>query len=59
MADNLTIKLVKSPIGKPSKHRAVLSGLGLNKVNKSVTLADTPEVRGMVDKVAHMVQVTD
>lgn len=59
MADQIQIKLVKSLIGKPSKQRAILGGLGLNKVNKTVTLADTPEVRGMVNKVAHLVQITE
>jgi large subunit ribosomal protein L30 len=59
MADQIQIKLVKSLIGKPTKQRAVLGGLGLNKVNKTVTLLDTPEVRGMVHKVAHLVQITE
>jgi large subunit ribosomal protein L30 len=59
MADQIQIKLVKSLIGKPSKQRAILGGLGLKKLNKTVTLVDTPEVRGMVYKVAHLVQITE
>jgi large subunit ribosomal protein L30 len=59
MADQLRITLVKSHIGRPDKHRAVLMGLGLNKVNKTVTLQDTPEIRGMVKKVEHLVKVQE
>lgn len=59
MAEQLTVTLIKSGIGKPEKHRLVLQGLGLNKLNKSVVLKDTPEIRGMINKIAHMVKVTD
>lgn len=59
MAEKLTITLVKSPIGKPEKHKLVLQGLGLTKLNKSVTLDDTAQVRGMINKVSHLLKVTD
>ena len=59
MNDQLRIKLVKSAIGKPAKQRAVLAGLGLNKLNKIVTLVNTPEVRGMINKVSHLVEITE
>jgi len=59
MAEQLTVTLVKSGIGRPEKHRLVLQGLGLNKLNKSVVLKDTPEIRGMINKISHMVKVTD
>jgi large subunit ribosomal protein L30 len=59
MAEKVTITLVKSQIGKPEKHRLVLQGLGLTKLNKSVVLEDTAQVRGMINKVAHLVKVTD
>lgn len=59
MAEQLTVTLVKSGIGRPEKHRLVLQGLGLNKLNKSVVLKDTPEIRGMISKISHMVKVTD
>lgn len=59
MAEKLTITLVKSPIGKPEKHKLVLQGLGLTKLNKSVTLNDTAQVRGMINKVSHLIKVTD
>lgn len=57
MSDNLKITLVKSPIGRPDKHRKVLAGLGLTKLNKTVVRKDSPEIRGMVDKVSFMVSV--
>ncbi len=59
MSAEFKITLVKSHIGKPAKHRAVLQGLGLTRLNKTVTLKDTPETRGMVKKVAHMLKVEE
>lgn len=55
----LTVTLIKSGIGKPQKHRLVLQGLGLTKLNKSVTLNNTPEIQGMIKKIAHMVKVSE
>ncbi len=57
MSAQLKIKLVKSHIGRTPAQRAVLCGLGLLKVNRSVLLNDTPEVRGMIRKVEHLVKV--
>lgn len=51
----LKIKLVKSFIGRPEKQRKVLRGMGLEKLSKTVYLKDTPENRGMVSKVSHLV----
>ena len=62
MADKLKITLVKSPIGRSEKHRKVLKGLGLGKVNRSVIRLNTPEIRGMVHTVSYMVtaeEITD
>ena len=59
MAKMLKIKLVGSEIGRPEKQRKVLRGLGLTKLNKAVILADTPQVRGMVNKVSHLVSVEE
>jgi large subunit ribosomal protein L30 len=56
-AKKIKITLVKSGIARPGKHKAVLAGLGLRKLNKSVVRPDTPEIRGMVNKVSHLVQV--
>jgi large subunit ribosomal protein L30 len=56
-----TIKVTQtgSPIRRPTDQRATLIGLGLNKMHKTRELADTPEVRGMIAKVQHMVKVED
>ena len=54
-----TIKITQtgSPIRRTSDQRATLIGLGLNKMHRVSVLEDTPEVRGMIRKVRHMVQV--
>lgn len=59
MADKATIriKLVRSPIGTRKTHRATIIGLGLRRLNSESVLEDTPAVRGMVSKVAYLVQV--
>ncbi len=59
MSTQLKIKLVKSHIGRTPAQKAVLMGLGLLKVNKIVMLNDTPEVRGMIRKVEHLVTVEE
>ncbi|MCH8843228.1 MAG: 50S ribosomal protein L30 [SAR324 cluster bacterium] len=53
----LRVKLVKSPIGTPKPQRETLRGLGLTRMQRERELPDTPEVRGMVFKVIHLVQV--
>jgi large subunit ribosomal protein L30 len=53
----LTVKLVKSVAGTREDHRATVRGLGLRKLNSQRTLEDTPAVRGMINKVAYLVQV--
>jgi large subunit ribosomal protein L30 len=53
----LTVKLVRSPIGCRASHRATVAGLGLRKLNSQRTLEDTPAVRGMINKIAYLVQV--
>lgn len=57
MSEELKVTLVRSHIGRPASHRAVLNGMGLSKVNKTVILKDTPEIRGMINKVVHLVKV--
>ena len=60
MADakkTLTVKLVRSPIGTKTSHRDTVRGLGLRKVNSVRELEDTPAVRGMINKIAYLVQV--
>lgn len=55
MAKMLKIKKIRSVIGRPEKQRKILKGMGLNKLNSTVTLVDTPQVRGMINKVIHLV----
>ena len=55
MDKKLKITMVKSYIGRPQKQRQILRGMGLGKLNKTVLLEDTPEIRGMVRKVSHLV----
>lgn len=55
----ITVEQTGSPLRRPEDQRATLIGLGLNKMNRRRTLKDTPEVRGMIRKVAHMVRIVD
>lgn len=57
MATELTITLTKSLIGVSQKHRKIVAGLGLRKRLQRVTLPDSPEVRGMIRKIPHMLKV--
>ena len=57
MADKIRVQMVKSGIGRPKVHKATLRGLGLTKMHKIVTLNDTPAIRGMINKVQHLVRV--
>lgn len=55
----LKVKLVRSLIGRPRKQREVVKGLGLRKLDSESILKDTPEIRGMINKVPHLVQVKE
>lgn len=55
----VTVTLVRSQIGYDRKQRATLRGLGLRRMHHSVSLEDTPSVRGMIFKVRHLVKVED
>jgi len=57
MSNMLKITLVKSTICTPKKHRDVVAGLGLSRLNQSVQRTDSPEIRGMINKVAHLLNV--
>ncbi|MBC7356980.1 LSU ribosomal protein L30P [Desulfacinum infernum DSM 9756] len=59
MAKPIKVKLVRSPIGRPEKHRKILKALGLTKMHKEVTLYATPPVVGAVKKVNHLVEVSE
>ena len=59
MAGMLKVKLVKSMIGRPEKQRRVLRGMGLTKIDRMVSLKDTPETRGMINAVKHLVSTEE
>ena len=58
---NSTVKITQtgSPIGRPADQRQTLIGLGLNKMHRTSELKDTPEIRGMINKVRHLVRVEE
>jgi len=59
MAETITYTLVKSGIGSTKKIRATLIGLGLTKMQKTTTRKNTPEIRGMLNKVGHLIRVEE
>ena len=59
MAGMLKVTLIRSMIGRPEKHRRVLRGMGLTRINKTVELEDTPAIRGMIHKVSHLVKAEE
>ncbi|MGI9415469.1 MAG: 50S ribosomal protein L30 [Hyphomicrobiales bacterium] len=58
-ANTVTVEQTGSPIRRNPKQRATLIGLGLNKIRRRRTLQDTPQVRGMISKVQHLVRVVE
>ena len=56
-SNTIKIRLIRSAIGRPPKQRKVLKGLNLNRVHRTVTLRDTREIRGMIEKVSHLVEI--
>jgi large subunit ribosomal protein L30 len=59
MAKTIVVKQVGSPIRRPQKQRQTLIGLGLNRMHKTRELEDTPAVRGMVNKISHLVEIIE
>ncbi|HSO27913.1 MAG TPA: 50S ribosomal protein L30 [Anaerolineales bacterium] len=55
----LRLKLVKSPIGYSKRQKATLQALGLRRMNQTVEHDDTPQIRGMLDRVSHLVEVVE
>jgi len=55
----IKVRLIRSAIGRPPKQRKVLKGLNLNRVYRTVTLRDTREIRGMIEKVSHLVEIVE
>jgi large subunit ribosomal protein L30 len=59
MSKKLRITLVNSPIGRPEPQRVTVRSLGLTKLYQSVKHEDTPQIRGMINKVSHLVKVVE
>ena len=57
--DTLTVRQTGSAIRQPKDQRQTLTGLGLGRIGKTRTLEDTPAVRGMINKVAHLVEIVE
>ncbi|MDP1630308.1 MAG: 50S ribosomal protein L30 [Caulobacter sp.] len=55
----VTVRQTASPLRRAKDQRATLAGLGLNKIGRTRVLEDTPSIRGMIAKVAHMIEVVD
>jgi len=55
----LSVTLVKSTIGRKPSHKACVSGLGLRRMNHTVTVIDTPENRGMINAVSYLLKVEE
>jgi len=53
----ITIKQIKSIIDRPERQKLTMKALGLGKLNKTVTVEDTPQILGMVQKVQHLIEV--
>jgi len=59
LAKTVVIKQIGSPIRRPKVQRDTLIGLGLNKMHKTRELEDTPSVRGMINKIGHLVEIVE
>jgi large subunit ribosomal protein L30 len=59
MGKTILVKQIGSPIRRPEKQRKTLIGLGLNKMHKTRELEDTPSIRGMVNKIPHLVKIIE
>ncbi len=59
MAKTIVVKQIGSPIRRPKDQRATLVGLGLNKMHKTRELEDTPSIRGMINKIPHLVEIIE
>ena len=55
----IKVKLIKSPVGKPESQRKVVEALGFRKVNQVIEKNDTPQIRGMINKINYMVEIID
>jgi large subunit ribosomal protein L30 len=58
-AKQLKVTLLKSRFGRLKSHKACVAGLGLRKIRQSAVVQDTPEIRGMINKVSYLVSVEE
>ena len=58
-AETITIRLVKSGIGRMKNHKLCIKGLGIKKLNQTVTVLDTPSNRGMINKISDMLEIIE
>ena len=58
-AKNVKVTLVKSPFGQLARHRATVRGLGLRRMNQTVVVSDTKEIRGMLNASRHLLRVEE
>ncbi|NND65582.1 MAG: 50S ribosomal protein L30 [Gammaproteobacteria bacterium] len=59
MAKKIKVTLIKSRFGRLKKHRACVAGLGLRRIRQTVEVDDTPEIRGMINKVSYLLHVEE
>ncbi len=59
MSDKLKITQIRSIIGRPEKHRRIVRALGLKKMHMTVEHQNNPAIRGMINKIPHLVQVEE
>jgi len=59
MEKTITVKWVRSQIGRIRDQRETLRGLGFKRLHQTLTLPDRPEVRGMIDRVAHLLEIKE
>ncbi len=59
MEKTITVKWIKSAIGRTRNQRETLRGLGFKRLHETLTLPDRPEIRGMIDSVAHLLEVKE
>ena len=57
--ETITIKLIKSGIGRMKNHKLCIKGLGIKKLNQTVTVLDTPSNRGMINKISDMLEIIE
>lgn len=56
---HISVTLVRSLNGRLRDHKACAAGLGLRRIRQTVTVADTPEIRGMINKISYMVEIQE